>query len=468
MANSALSTQTRTSQIPLQRRLLAIVLLITVLGMALSSIAVYTLMRGLLYQRADDQLREGLQTWVGQATPWPTMGAPSEYRQAVRYPGLPGYHCYGVCAGTRPDFSQLRGFGPQTITSQGEDGEKLEWRAMAVVNDDGSIEYVAKSLEAENRMLASLAIVSAGMGTLTVICIGFAGHFFIRRALAPLRVVEETALAIADGDTKRRVPAWSRDTEVGKLSYAVNTMVSQLQESIEESRAKEEQMRRFVGDASHELRTPLTSVRGYTELYRNGIVTDPDMVLSKIDEESGRMKLLVEDLLALTRAEGARFQAREVDMFEVVTSAVSTARAAFPDRVVEVTNEVSVVPVVEGDPDRLHQVLLNLISNAFKHGGPEAEVTVTLRQNLDKVFIDVADTGVGMSAEDAEHIFERFYRADSSRNRASGGGSGLGLAITKSIVESHGGAISVSTAPGEGSTFTLSLPLLRIDDPESS
>ena len=184
------------------------------------------------------------------------------------------------------------------------------------------------------------------------------------------------------------------------------------------------------------------------------------MVLSKIDEESGRMKLLVEDLLALTRAEGARLDAREVDMFEVVSSVRSTARAAFPGRVLNVNNEALNVPMVKGDPDRLHQVMLNLVSNAFKHGGSDSEVTITLRENLDKVFIDVADTGVGMSPEDAEHIFERFYRADASRNRASGGGSGLGLAITKSIIEAHGGAISVRTAPGEGSTFTLSLPMV--------
>lgn len=217
-------------------------------------------------------------------------------------------------------------------------------------------------------------------------------------------------------------------------------------------------MRRFVGDASHELRTPLTSVRGYTELYRTGMVSDPDMVLSKIDEESARMKLLVEDLLALTRAEGARLHTRDVDMFEVVSSVKSTARAAFPDRVLTVDNEALGVPMVKGDPDRLHQVMLNLVSNAFKHGGPDAEVTITIRENLDKVFIEVTDNGVGMSQEDADHIFERFYRADSSRNRSSGGGSGLGLAITKSIIEAHGGAITVRTAPGEGSTFTLSLP----------
>ena len=297
--------------------------------------------------------------------------------------------------------------------------------------------------------------------------IAFAGNYLVRRALAPLRDVENTALAIADGDISRRVPSWPRETEVGKLSYAVNTMVGQLQESLEESRAKEEQMRRFVGDASHELRTPLTSIRGYAELYHKGMAPDADMVLSKIDQESGRMKLLVEDLLSLTRAEGAQLQTRTVDMLELCASAADSARAAFPERSVTITNDTLKVPTVEGDPDRLHQVMLNLITNAFKHGGPDAKVSITLRENLDKVFIDVADDGVGMEPKDAEHIFERFYRADVSRNRASGGGSGLGLAITKSLVEQHGGAISVKTAPGQGSTFTISLPMLHENSPRA-
>ena len=167
------------------------------------------------------------------------------------------------------------------------------------------------------------------------------------------------------------------------------------------------------------------------------------------------------------RVEGMRdLDAREVDMFEVVSSVRSTARAAFPGRVLNVNNEALNVPMVKGDPDRLHQVILNLVSNAFKHGGPEAKVRITLRENLDKVFIDVADTGVGMSPEDAEHIFERFYRADTSRTRDTGG-SGLGLAIVHSLVEQHDGSISVDSELGRGTTFTVRLPALA-DAPSES
>lgn len=455
------------SRVPLQKSLVGVVLLVSVLSMALSFTAVYFLMRGLLYQRADDALLTGMDTWVGQAPPWPNVGAPSEFTQALYLPDLDATISYSTSSAP-PDYSQVEGEEPQTITSvrSGREPERY-YRALAKHNGDGTVQFVAKSLDSERRLLASLAVVELSIGGIALVFAAIAGNYSVRRALAPLRDVENTALAIADGDISRRVPSWPRETEVGKLSYAVNTMVGQLQESLEKSRAKEEQMRRFVGDASHELRTPLTSIRGYAELYHGGMVTDADMVLSKIDQESGRMKLLVEDLLALTRAEGTRLEKRRVDMLELCTSAADSARAAFPERTVTVTNDSLKAPEAEGDPDRLHQVMLNLITNAFKHAGPEAKVAITLRENLDKVFIDIADDGVGMAPEDAEHIFERFYRADTSRNRASGGGSGLGLAITKSLVEQHGGAISVRTAPGQGSTFTISLPMLHDNSPRA-
>ena len=216
-------------------------------------------------------------------------------------------------------------------------------------------------------------------------------------------------------------------------------------------------MRRFVGDASHELRTPLTSLRGYTELYRSGATQDPEFVFEKIDAESKRMSLLVEDLLALTRAEGSRLDMRKVDMLELVLSVGSSAHAAFAGRTIDVNNAADDIPIVDGDADRLHQILLNLVSNGIRHGGPEASVTLTLRDDAEHVLIDVADDGKGISPEDASHIFERFYRADTSRTRDTGG-SGLGLAIVKSLVEQHGGSISVESELGRGSVFTVCLP----------
>ena len=170
------------------------------------------------------------------------------------------------------------------------------------------------------------------------------------------------------------------------------------------------------------------------------------------------MQLLVEDLLALTRAEGSTLEKKPVDVLELALSVKDSMHAAYPERVIDVVKDTPDVPVVEGDAARLRQVIVNLVTNAIKHAGPEAEVTITIRHNLDRVVVDIADDGVGMEQKDAEHIFERFYRADASRNRASGGGSGLGLAITKSLIEAHGGTVAVATKPGEGSTFTISLP----------
>lgn len=449
------------SKKPLKRQLVAAVMVASTLGIALSSVLISTVMRHFLFDRADDQLREGLATWAQQTPAWQFnfLSLPSEFHQATLYPG---HEQLVPRRGTAnpPDYSRVKRLDtPTTITSVEGSETGMRWRAMAHAEPDGTVQYVAKSLEAEGKMLRALAWVEAGVGVLALLGIAVAANYMVARALAPLKIVENTALAIANGDTDRRVPAWSRETEVGSLSFAMNTMVSRLQDSLENAKTQEEQMRRFVGDASHELRTPLTSVRGYTELYRKGMANDPEMVLSKIDEESARMQLLVEDLLALTRAEGARLNTKPMDVLELVLSAKSTVDAAFPDRRVEVIADTPDVAQVNGDPDRLHQVLVNLITNAYKHAGPDAEVTVTVRHNLDRVVIDVADNGCGMEPKDAEHIFERFYRADSSRNRATGG-SGLGLAITKSLVEAHGGTVSVTTAPGEGSTFTISIPSL--------
>src|SRR5699024_1152059 len=151
--------------------------------------------------------------------------------------------------------------------------------------------------------------------------------FLVHRALRPLREVEATAKAIASGDFDRRVPEGGENTEVGELSHSLNVMLERLQGSIIELQNKEEQMRRFVGDASHELRTPLTSVKGYAELYRSGATDDAKLVLERIEAEASRMSVLVEDLLALTRAEGSRFEEADVDILELSLSVASSLRA---------------------------------------------------------------------------------------------------------------------------------------------
>lgn len=452
----------RPKAMPLRTWLLVLMVLVSGLGLAGASLAVSSIMSDVMYGNVDDQLKDATDGWARNMSNDYYLGdysrrPPTEYVALSYLPN--GTVLYTGPKTSMPDAKNLYiGDEPATVGSVGNDETK--WRAVAI-KVDGTVTVVAKDLTHERLILRGLAIVQIIITAVVMGIIAVVGMWFIRRALRPLRVVEKTASEIAAGDLDKRVPEWPKHTEVGQLSVALNVMLGQLQRSVVQAQDKEEQMRRFVGDASHELRTPLTSLRGYTELYRSGATKDVDLVFSKIDDESKRMSLLVEDLLSLTRAEGSRLDMRTVDMLELVLSVGSSAHAAFAGRQIDVVNETHDIPVVKGDPDRLHQVLLNLVSNGIRHGGEEAKVKLTIREegeSTDKaVLIDVADDGKGMSPEDTSHIFERFYRADSSRTRDTGG-SGLGLAIVKSLVEQHGGSIAVSSQLGEGSTFTVRLP----------
>jgi two-component system OmpR family sensor kinase len=222
-------------------------------------------------------------------------------------------------------------------------------------------------------------------------------------------------------------------------------------------------MRRFITDASHELRTPLTTIRGFAELYRQGAARDIEMLMSRIESESRRMGLLVEDLLLLARLDAQRpLDRHRVDLLALATDSVHDAQSIAPKR--NITMEVfdgPGTPEVLGDEARLRQVLGNLVANALQHTPESARVTVRVGTDRDNAVLEVADEGPGMSPEDAQRIFERFYRTDSSRDRASGG-TGLGLSIVDSLVFAHGGTVSVTTAPGRGCRFTVNLP--RIAD----
>jgi two-component system OmpR family sensor kinase len=218
-------------------------------------------------------------------------------------------------------------------------------------------------------------------------------------------------------------------------------------------------MRRFITDASHELRTPLTTMRGFAELYRQGAARDMEMVMSRIESESRRMGLLIDDLLLLARLDTQRpIDRKPVDLLTLATDAVHDARAVSPGRAItiEVVDGPG-TPEVVGDEARLRQVLGNLMANALQHTPETADITVRVGTTTESAILEVVDKGPGMSQEDALRIFERFYRTDSSRARSSGG-SGLGLSIVDSLVHAHGGTVNVTTAPGKGCRFCVSLP----------
>ncbi|WP_264990629.1 sensor histidine kinase, partial [Mycobacterium kiyosense] len=272
--------------------------------------------------------------------------------------------------------------------------------------------------------------------------------------------------AIAGGQLDRRVTERDPRTEVGRLSSALNGMLAQIQEALaaseasaETARTSEERMRRFITDASHELRTPLTTIRGFAELYRQGAASDVSMLLSRIESEASRMGLLVEDLLLLARLDVQRpLESHRVDLLALASDAVHDGRAMGPRR--NITMEVldgPGTPEVLGDEPRLRQVLSNLVANAIQHTPDTADITVRVGTQGDDAVLEVADQGPGMSQQDADRIFERFYRTDSSRARASGG-TGLGLSIVDSLVKAHGGRVTVTTAPGQGCCFRVALP----------
>ena len=222
-------------------------------------------------------------------------------------------------------------------------------------------------------------------------------------------------------------------------------------------------MRRFITDASHELRTPLTTIRGFAELYRQGAARDMEQAMSRIEGESRRMSLLVDDLLLLARLDAQRpLESRRVDLLALASDAVHDARAIAPHR--KITLDVVDGPGIPeglGDESRLRQVLSNLMINAVQHTPGTADIAVRVGTKDDDAVLEVIDDGPGMCEQDAQRVFERFYRADSSRARTSGG-SGLGLSIVDSLVRAHGGSVTVTTAPGHGCRFHVSLP--RIAD----
>jgi two-component system, OmpR family, sensor kinase len=263
------------------------------------------------------------------------------------------------------------------------------------------------------------------------------------------------------------LPGATANTEVGRLARVLNTMLTRLEaafterkESEERLRKSEERLRRFAADASHELRTPIASVRAYTELYRRrgGQRDDAGYVIAKIEQESTRLSRLVDDLLLLARLDDGRPLAAEpVDLGALAASAVEAARVLDPDRIIEL-RVVGSVEVI-GDRDRLRQVIDNLLTNVLTHTPAGTPALVTVTSDGGYAVLDVADRGLGLSEDERERVFERFYRADPSRARVSGG-AGLGLSILAAIVVAHGGRATVEPRAGGGARFRIVLPAL--------
>jgi two-component system OmpR family sensor kinase len=277
-----------------------------------------------------------------------------------------------------------------------------------------------------------------------------------------LATVEATAERIAEGDLTARLPDVKPNTEVGRLVNTLNTMLARIEESFAARVESESKLRRFVADASHELRTPITAIRGFAELHRQGAVTgdaNTKELIGRIEGESKRMGSLVEDLLLLARLDQSReMKAEPVNLSKLVADVVASARAAGPNHKVNFDEPVEEIYAL-GDNDRIHQVVANLLANSRTHTPSGTTIDVSIVQSEDGVRIRIADNGPGLSKQDQERIFERFYRADSSRVRQDGEGTGLGLSIVDAVMRAHAGQVSVESELGKGAAFTLFFPL---------
>jgi two-component system OmpR family sensor kinase len=315
-------------------------------------------------------------------------------------------------------------------------------------------------------LLIDLLVAGVALALLAVLA-----RWAVTASLRPLVEVEQTAEAIAAGDLSRRVPTHPPATEVGRLSASLNTMLGQIENAVDEqqqsaaaAQASEARMRRFVADASHELRTPLTSIRGFAELYRQGAVPagpDLDTTMRRIETEAARMGLLVDDLLLLARLDQQRpLKQDPVDLVPLAAEVAHDASVLSPDHAVTLTLPSNGAPaVVLGDADRLRQVVSNLVRNAVRHTDAGTTVQVAVQVGAGTVRLSVSDDGPGMSPQDAERAFERFYRADSSRARVEGSsGSGLGLSIVAALVAAHGGSVDLASEPGRGTAVVVTLP----------
>jgi two-component system, OmpR family, sensor kinase len=368
-----------------------------------------------------------------------------------------------------------QGGRPFTVGSVGG-GQR--WRVKATVA--GSfIVMDANSLDDVDRTVTRLELDELIIGLTVLVLIAGLGYWVVRSSLRPLVEVEHTTAAIAAGDLSRRVPHRDPRTEVGRLALSVNAMLTQIEGAFRVRRASEEaalaseqRMRRFVTDASHELRTPLTSIRGFAELYRQGAAGNPEdlaRLMRRIEDEAARMGLLVDDLLLLARLDQQRPLAREiVDLVIIAADAVHDATAVAPDR--EITLQIMdgpAPPEIVGDESRLRQVVSNLVTNALTHTPAGTAVTVRVGSRVEAggllAVLEVSDRGPGLDADASSRVFERFYRADPSRNRSLGG-TGLGLSIVAALVAAHAGRVELETSPGEGATFRVLLP--AAPDPE--
>lgn len=479
--------------ISLRSQLVALMAVLMMLGIIATAWGTAQSTRTALVDRIDSELRSsyadlgsGLEAAVnrGDSTVTGTSGRTTELYGAL-------YDTQGELLLSKPalgsrDTPDLSTVTEQTVTDHhrspftvpGSQTGSRGWRVLAVTAGSGSGAVVvalpmAETVENVDRATGSILLA----GTLATMVMSMIAYAVTTRAFRPLRKVERTAASIAQGDLTQRVEEYPIETEVGRLSYSLNAMLAQIEAAFRSKQASEEKMRRFIQDASHELRTPLVTIRGYSELYRHGGIPqgEPlDQAIGRVESEAKRMSQLVEDLLTLARLDEERpLDSAPVDLLVLANDAVADATVNAPERRVRLVGLDGAPPhsaPTVGDEAKLRQVVVNLMTNALRYTpeGSPIEVAVGVRPVIagrSDAVLAVVDHGPGIPPADAQRIFERFYRADSSRHRETGG-TGLGLAIVAAIAKQHDGGIRLGETPGGGTTMSLHLPSAEPDQDE--
>lgn len=391
---------------------------------------------------------------------------------------------------TQPDLSRFtRDMAEQSgqigMTVPSADGAEGSWRVVAAPQARTTYTVVvAEPLGDTDGLVSAITLLTLSFGAATLIAALVVGWVLITRAFQPLKKVEQTAAKIAEGDLSRRMVGYNSETEVGQLSMSLNRMLGHIEDAFDARKSSESRLRQFVADASHELRTPLVSIRGYSELYRHGALRTEDQVgqaMGRIEAESTRMTQLVEDLLSLARLDNKReLTTSDVDLLVLAHDAAADFAASSPDRKITVTNldDGPATPVwTRAEEAKLRQVVANLMTNAVRYtpkgsdlqiligSVPVAGVPHDQRPTMPEsgpgperlAQIKIRDHGPGIKGADRAKVFERFYRADTSRTRETGG-TGLGLSIVSAVIEQHGGTVTLEDTPGGGATFVVSLP----------
>ena len=537
------------SGISLKTKITGVTVLVMTLGLVVSGLGVVSVLRNYLIHDADVQISQSLDRVTGRTIDNDEVSAATQFvfahlrRNGTLIARNPAWDSSRPLA-TGADLVRARDDQPFTVRNDaGAAAFRMETKRLP----DGSVAVLGLPLGSVNRLIAQLFTLFFVFGIAVVLLGAVLTRILVGSTFSPLKQVERTAAAIADGDFGQRLGHTTPNTEVGRLNRSLNRMLNRIDGALADRARTIDQMRRFVGDASHELRTPLVSVRGYAELYRMGALQsreDVAQAMDRIEREAIRLGALVTDLLALARLDESRELKRTpVELLPLAHDAALDARALAPARTIRVighdpeqptgaieilrpvvaeadpeasqttaarlfrrgaatTSDASVTgslrlasarllrarrraqeesdaatppmmpgtarPLVLAEEDKIRQLLTNIVANAIRYTPDDSPIEIAAYGDAIRrlAVLEVVDHGEGIPPQVRDKIFQRFWRADSSRTRDTGG-SGLGLAIVAAIVSTHQGTIGISETAGGGATFRIAFPLLPSDENET-